>query len=117
MCLVTAWLEKNHVGAQGTDFAMSFPERCLIAGHVFWFYIGKLLWPAQLCFVYPRWHLDIGSWWLWLYPATAVGMLLELWLVRSRIGWPRHCSVMPGKMRWQQWNKRFMASVTSWTGR
>ena len=86
LCLVTAWLEKNHVGARGPDFALSFPERCLIAGHVFWFYIGKLLWPAKLCFVYPRWHLDMGSWWPWLYPATAVCMLLELWLVRSRIG-------------------------------
>jgi hypothetical protein len=68
LCLVTAWLEKNHVGAQGPAFALPFPERCLIAGHVFWFYIGKLLWPAQLCFVYPRWHLDTGSWWPWLYP-------------------------------------------------
>jgi tetratricopeptide (TPR) repeat protein len=86
LCLVTAWLEKNHVGARGPDFALSFPERCLIAGHVFWFYIGKLLWPAKLCFVYPRWHLDMGSWWPWLYPATAVGMLLGLWLARTRIG-------------------------------
>ena len=86
LCLVTAWLEKNHVGAQGQDFALSFPERCLIAGHVFWFYIGKLLWPAKLCFVYPRWHLDTGSWCSWLYPATAVGTLLGLWLARARIG-------------------------------
>ena len=61
LCAVTAWLEKNHVGAQGPDFALTFPQRCLIAGRAFWFYLGKLFWPANLCFVYPRWQPDPGS--------------------------------------------------------
>ena len=26
LCAVTAWLEKNHVGAQGPDFALTFPN-------------------------------------------------------------------------------------------
>ena len=60
LCAVTAWLEKYHVGAQGSDFALTFPQRCLIAGRAFWFYLGKLLWPANLCFVYPRWQPDPG---------------------------------------------------------
>jgi hypothetical protein len=34
---VTAWLEKYHVGAQGPDFALTFPQRCLVAGRAFWF--------------------------------------------------------------------------------
>src|ERR1017187_2267054 len=71
LCAVTAWLEKNHVGAQGPDFALTFPQRCLIAGHAFWFYLGKLFWPAKLCFVYPRWQPNPGSGWQWLYPVTA----------------------------------------------
>ena len=83
---MTAWLEKTHVGAQGPDFALTFPERCLIAGRVPWFYIGKLLWPANLCFVYPRWQPDPGSWQQWLYPAAAVGVLVALWLARRRMG-------------------------------
>ncbi len=85
-CAVTAWLEKNHVGAQGPDFALTFPQRCLIAGHVFWFYLGKLFWPANLCFVYPRWQPNPEVWWQWLYPVTAVGALWALWLARRRIG-------------------------------
>ncbi|MGD1021074.1 MAG: tetratricopeptide repeat protein, partial [Verrucomicrobiia bacterium] len=85
-CLMTAWLEKTHVGAQGPDFALTFPERCLIAGRVPWFYIGKLLWPVNLCFVYPRWRPDAGSWRQWLYPAAAVGVLVALWLARRRMG-------------------------------
>jgi Flp pilus assembly protein TadD len=84
--LLTAWLEKNAVGARGPAWSLSFPERCLIAGRALWFYTGKLLWPANLCFLYPRWQLHPGSFVQWLYPATAAGVLLALWLLRRRIG-------------------------------
>ncbi len=86
MCLATAWLEKNHVMAQGPGFALTFPERCLIAGRAPWFYLGHLLWPASLCFIYPQWPLNAGSWQQWLHPVTAAGTLLALWLARKRIG-------------------------------
>ena len=86
LCLVTAWLEKNRVGAQGPDFAMTFPERCLIAGRAPWFYTGKLFWPANLCIIYPRWQLDAGSLGQWLYPISTVVVLIVLWLARKRIG-------------------------------
>jgi tetratricopeptide (TPR) repeat protein len=86
LSLVTAWLEKHHLGAKGPEWAISFPERCLIAGRATWFYIGKLLWPANLCFVYPRWQLNTGSLWEWLYPVTAVSTLFVLCLARRRIG-------------------------------
>ena len=84
--LGTAWLEKNHVGATGPEWTIAFPERCLIAGRALWFYVGKLFWPANLCFVYPRWHLDAGSFRQWIYPVAAIGMLLALWFGRARIG-------------------------------
>ena len=84
--LGTAWLEKNHVGATGPEWTITFPERCLIAGRALWFYVGKLFWPANLCFVYPRWHLDAGSFRQWIYPVAAIGMLLALWFGRARIG-------------------------------
>ncbi len=86
LCAVTAWLEKYHVGAEGPDFVLSFPQRCLVAGQAFWFYPGKLFWPANLCFVYPRWEPNPGSGWPWLYPVTAIGTLFMFWLARGRIG-------------------------------
>jgi protein O-mannosyl-transferase len=86
LSLVTAWLEKNHVGARGPELDLSIPQRCLIAGRVFWFYLGKLLWPVNLCFVYPRWELNAGSMSQWLYPIAAIGTLFLLWLARRRIG-------------------------------
>jgi type IV pilus biogenesis/stability protein PilW len=86
LCAVTAWLEKYHVGAQGSDFDLTFPQRCLVAGRAFWFYLGHLFWPVKLCFVYPRWQPDPGSGWQWLYPVAAIGALFTLWLARERMG-------------------------------
>jgi tetratricopeptide (TPR) repeat protein len=83
---VTAWLEKTHVRAVGPEWAFSFPQRCLIAGRALAFYTGKLLWPANLCFVYPRWQLDAQSLRQWLYPAVAVAAMLALCSARKRIG-------------------------------
>jgi Flp pilus assembly protein TadD len=86
MGLMTVWIEQHHVGAQGEEWTLSLIERSLIAGRALWFYAGKLHWPSQLTFVYPRWHIDAGSWWQWLFPAAALGVFVALWLLRGRIG-------------------------------
>jgi protein O-mannosyl-transferase len=84
--LVTSWLERTHVGAIGPDWAIPFAERCLIAGRALWFYVGKLLWPVRLCFVYPRWQMDATSILQWLWPISAVLVVLALWSLRRWIG-------------------------------
>ena len=86
LSLVTAWLEKHHVGAQGADWDLSFAQRCLVAGRALWFYAGKVVWPSGLCFVYPRWAPDAHLWWQWLYPLAALGLVTGLWLGRKRLG-------------------------------
>ena len=86
MGLVTAWVEKHTVGAEGEVWALSFAEHCLLAGRILWFYAGKLLWPAGLTFIYPRWQIDSGLWWQYLYPGAAVVVIISLWLLRGRIG-------------------------------
>jgi protein O-mannosyl-transferase len=83
---MTAHLEKTQVGATGADWALSFWQRCLIAGRVLWFYAGKLVWPHPLIFIYPRWVVDTRVWWQWLFPAGAVGVVAALWALRARIG-------------------------------
>jgi len=56
MALLTI-IEQQHVilSDGAAEWRLSWGERCLLAGHAVWFYIGKLLWPADLTFVYPRW--------------------------------------------------------------
>ena len=50
-------------------FDIPFADRFLIAGRALWFYAAKLLWPANLSFIYPRWNVDAGTWWQWVFPA------------------------------------------------
>ncbi len=83
--LVTAHFERALIGAQGADFALAFDERLLLAGRVVWFYLGKLVWPTELIFIYPRWGIDAAQWWQWLFLAAAVALVLGLsWLAVAR---------------------------------
>ena len=84
--LTTAWLEKYHVGAQGEEWALSFLDRFLVAGRALWFYAGKLVWPYELTFIYPRWQIDAGAWWQYLFPVAAMAVIFTLWLLRQRLG-------------------------------
>jgi tetratricopeptide (TPR) repeat protein len=84
--LTTSWLERTHVGAQGPEWAIGFSGRCLVAGRALWFYVGKLFWPAQLTFIYPRWQINAGIGWPWLFPAAALAVVAGLWGLRQRIG-------------------------------
>ncbi|HVP11456.1 MAG TPA: tetratricopeptide repeat protein [Phycisphaerae bacterium] len=84
--LLTAWMEKGHVGAIGQDWNLSFLDRCLIAGRAICFYTLKLLWPHPLAFIYPRWHIDATLWWQFVYPLVVLTAFVALWLARHRLG-------------------------------
>jgi len=82
----TLWLEKHEKGAWGTEFAVPFLERLLVAGRSFWFCLGKLLWPARLTFLYPRWQMDPTRAWLYVYPLATIALFVTLWCTRRWIG-------------------------------
>ncbi len=83
---VTARLEVSHVLASGPEWDFSLIDRILIAGRAVWFYLGKLVWPQPLMFNYPRWSIDAGVWWQYLFPLALAAMLFVLWRLRSSIG-------------------------------
>lgn len=86
--LATAWVERSIIGATGTEYDFTPVERGLIAGRAMWFYLGKLAWPADLIFIYPRWEVNQAVWWQYLYP-LAGGVALGLgWMVRRRTRTP-----------------------------
>jgi len=84
--LLAMWWERYHQGTEGGAFVLSIPERLLVAGHAFWFYLGKLLWPVNLAFSYPRWtlHPDSPLAYGWLAAGVAFGALI--FLLRPRLG-------------------------------
>ncbi len=84
--LVTAWFEQTLIGAQGVTLGLTAVGRCLLAGRALWFYLGKLVWPADLIFIYPRWTINATIAWQWLFPIAAVGVLAWLWRRRAQRG-------------------------------
>jgi protein O-mannosyl-transferase len=82
----TIWEQKFHAHAVGPDWAQTFPERLIIAGRAIWFYLGKLLWPDPLIFIYPLWSLDSLELVGYLGLLAAVAGLIALWFVRAKWG-------------------------------
>jgi tetratricopeptide (TPR) repeat protein len=82
--LFSSWVERHYGGAEGGEFDLPFMARGLVAGRAIWFYIGKLVWPFDLNFVYPRWTVDAGIWWQWLFPLGVLGLAAALWGLRRR---------------------------------
>ncbi|HUJ45415.1 MAG TPA: tetratricopeptide repeat protein [Opitutaceae bacterium] len=79
----TIWEQKFHSGALGQDWNQSLLERVVLSGRVFWFYLGKLLWPHPLIFIYPRWSLDATRAISYVPVLAAVGGLGLLWWRRQ----------------------------------
>ena len=83
---MTVWMEKFFVGASGAEWSLSPLGRILVAGRIPWFYAGKLLWPAELSFIYPRWRIDPALWWQYLFPLASAALVAALWIQRRRFG-------------------------------
>ncbi|HEX3731279.1 MAG TPA: tetratricopeptide repeat protein [Opitutaceae bacterium] len=87
---VTAWVEHHLIGAAGSAFDLTWPQRFVLSGRVVWFYLGKLLWPADLMFMYPRWTIDAGDPAAWLPLAGLLLAALALALLaRTGRSWAR----------------------------
>ncbi|HUR59403.1 MAG TPA: tetratricopeptide repeat protein [Opitutaceae bacterium] len=81
----TIWEQKFHSGAVGPEWNQSLAERVIIAGRVVWFYLGKLLWPEPLMFIYPRWQIEATH--LPAYGATAAVLVTLAVLTWKRATW------------------------------
>src|SRR3989454_2625221 len=83
----TIWEQKFHSGATGPEWAQMWPERLIIAGRAIWFYLGKLIWPDPLIFIYPRWEINSLQLTAYLPLLAALAGLFALWLIRGK--WSR----------------------------
>lgn len=83
---VTSHIERNVVGAVGAEWSYTGIERLLIASRAACFYVGKLLLPTNLMFMYPKWEVDPAQGWQWIFPGVVIfGVVLGV-LGRKRFG-------------------------------
>jgi tetratricopeptide (TPR) repeat protein len=88
--LNTGYLERVHVGAVGPDWESSWIERALIGSRALLFYPWKIIAPADLVFIYPRWEIDARDFVQWLpllVEFMAAALLVWLWW-KKEIRWP-----------------------------
>ena len=82
----TIWEQKFHARAVGPDWVQTFPERLTIAGKAVWFYLGKLIWPHPLIFIYPRWSISSSTVVAYLPLLAVIAGLAGLWFIRAKWG-------------------------------
>jgi tetratricopeptide (TPR) repeat protein len=86
MGLLTVWWERYHQGTHGPLFAISPPERLLIASRAIWFYLGKLFWPSNLTFIYPRWIVSPTHLLEYAWLAALGGLCAAIVFARRYVG-------------------------------
>jgi len=85
--LMTAYLERFKVGAEGAEFSQSLWQRALlIAPRAFCFYALKVAWPHPLMFFYPRWDVSAPAWPDFVPLIVLVLVILGLGLAVRRLG-------------------------------
>jgi protein O-mannosyl-transferase len=86
--LGTAWIERNLIGAEGADYALTFVQRLLLAGRIVWFYVGSVVWPADLAFFYERWDVAAAATGWWPFLVATLATTIVFWSVRRRTRGP-----------------------------
>lgn len=89
--LLTASIEHKSVidaAANLEEWKLSLSAKFFIAGRALWFYLGKLVWPYPLIFIYPRWNITHLRPLDYLPLAAAVIGLASLWFKRRTWGRP-----------------------------
>ena len=84
--LVTIWFQKHNVIGALLVRPEGVCSRLAAAGWMVWFYLFKLLLPAGLCVIYPRWEVDGASFLAFAPLALLIGGFALLWLRRKRWG-------------------------------
>jgi len=94
--LFTAWVERHMIGAEGSEFSLSFVERIFLCCRIICFYLTQLVWPTNLSFFYPHWNVHVlyQSWIQYVILVTAITIVLWLYRFKSRAlfsGWLYFC--------------------------
>ena len=83
--LITIWFQRHMIHGM-TVRSEGAASRLAASGWIVWFYLHKLLLPAGLCAIYPRWNVDGVRAAAYLPLALLAAGLIWLWMRRKSSG-------------------------------
>ncbi len=87
--MIAVEVSKQHAGiGSAVVRSDSLFGRAAVAGCAVWFYFWKAIWPVNLMFVYPRWHINQRDLWAYLPGVLLAGILAVAWWRRRSWGRP-----------------------------
>jgi protein O-mannosyl-transferase len=86
MGLVAVWWERYHQGTRLALAPLETIERILVASRAVWFYLGKLIWPSNLTFIYPRWTIVSTRPLEYAWLLAGAGLCAVIYFGRRRLG-------------------------------
>jgi protein O-mannosyl-transferase len=87
LCAVTIYFQSQRSIATDIIRTDGMASRIAIAGRSVWFYLGKLVWPSPLDFVYPRWPTGDVSVPTFIPLLLLIAAFALLWIGRRKWGW------------------------------
>lgn len=81
---IAAYWERWRTGASPEMINLSSLMRVQLAARAIWFYLGKLLWPANMMLMYPKWPLGEGSMQAWMFTGATLSAAVTLMLLLPR---------------------------------
>ena len=86
MGLVAVWWERYHQGTLVAFVPLGPIERILLASRAVWFYLGKLIWPSNLTFIYPQWNIAPKRTLDYVWLLAGAGLCAVIYFVRRYVG-------------------------------
>ena len=86
MGLIAVWWERYHQGMRAAVFALGPIERILLASRAVWFYLGKLIWPSNLTFIYPQWKIAPGHALDYVWLLAGAGLCALIYFAKRYVG-------------------------------
>lgn len=84
--LFTLHIEHSVIGAATRVQDLSYAQHGILAGKAILFYLGKLMVPSSLLFMYPKWALSTADLREYLYPAAVLLISVGLYAGHRRWG-------------------------------
>ncbi len=67
-------------------FVLGPIERILLASRAVWFYLGKLIWPSNLTFIYPQWNIAPGHALDYVWLLAGAGLCALIYFAKRYVG-------------------------------